>query len=388
MPPYQDERDGRWRWRTRITLPTGQPKRLSGTPHRNTKRAAQEAERMAVEAEMRGALYGRKTQAPTLAEFAPEFLEWSRTHWARETHANHRNALELHLVPTLGRKRLDAISAEDMAKYQSRMSKADPATGKPRFSPGTINIHTNTLAALYGLATEWKRYDGTKPRVKRLKVSPKVDWRPVEELGAVLSVMVPRGKLMLLLGYRAGLRKSEARGLHWADVDFRNDVIQVIRQLNREGLKVPKGKKPRPVPMHPELRAALKATPRRSEYVWCQPSGEPYDPTSMPAMLDAACEAAGVRRMTLHTLRHSFGAHLAQAGAPLNVIQELLGHADISTTLAYAHLAPRTTAQWVARLPEVADQEPHSSMAQEPPSSAPKGTLPKGTLPKGTLPKE
>ena len=70
--------------------------------------------------------------------------------------------------------------------------------------------------------------------------------------------------------------------------------------------------------------------------------GVPLDRTKVTRRFQAACEAAGVRRIRFQDLRHTFATELAAAGVPLRTIQEYLGHADLKSTQIYAHYAPST----------------------------------------------
>jgi len=69
-------------------------------------------------------------------------------------------------------------------------------------------------------------------------------------------------------------------------------------------------------------------------------TGGPYDASRLRKRFNEALERAGVRRVRFHDLRHTFGTHMAAAGAPLRAIQEWMGHRDHSTTLIYADFAP------------------------------------------------
>jgi integrase len=68
--------------------------------------------------------------------------------------------------------------------------------------------------------------------------------------------------------------------------------------------------------------------------------GTPLDRTKLTRKFKDACEAAGVRVIRFHDLRHTFGTTLAAAGVPLRTIQEYMGHADVKTTQIYMHYAP------------------------------------------------
>jgi len=147
---------------------------------------------------------------------------------------------------------------------------------------------------------------------------------------------VPRLKTRVALttAYAAGLRASEAVGLKVADIDSGRMVIRV-----EQG----KGGKDRYVMLSARLLAILRsywrvARPRH----WLFPGrGEvkPIHVGVLQAACRSACAAAGFsKRVTVHTLRHSFATHLLNNGADLRSVQELLGHQSLSTTQIYTHL--------------------------------------------------
>lgn len=74
--------------------------------------------------------------------------------------------------------------------------------------------------------------------------------------------------------------------------------------------------------------------------MFCDAEGKVFSDGKLARPLIRAYEAAGLRPIGWHTCRHSFASHLAMRGVPMKVIQELLGHASIVTTMRYAHLAP------------------------------------------------
>ncbi len=146
---------------------------------------------------------------------------------------------------------------------------------------------------------------------------------------------------MLELLYATGLRASEITGLRDRDVDLPGRTVRVRG----------KGGKERLVPFGLPARAALERWLTVRE-AWCgddepgalfvTPAGTPLRPAGLRALLDdRLAESSLSRRVTPHALRHSFATHLLDAGADLRAIQELLGHASLSTTQRYTHLSTR-----------------------------------------------
>jgi integrase/recombinase XerD len=118
-----------------------------------------------------------------------------------------------------------------------------------------------------------------------------------------------------------------------------------------------KGGKERVVPLGRHARAALEAyigderprvlRGRASPFVFLGPTGRPLTRQAVWKLVRRRALAAGLgRRVSPHTLRHTFATHLLGGGADLRIVQTLLGHADIGTTQIYTHVAP-------ARLREV-----------------------------------
>jgi integrase/recombinase XerD len=151
-----------------------------------------------------------------------------------------------------------------------------------------------------------------------------------------------RDRALLETFYASGLRVSEVAGLRVEDVHFDGGFVRCIGKGNKE----------RVVPMGGSARSALRA------YIeGLRPKLAERDPNVTALFLTMASKAisrkmlwkmikknahiAGItKRISPHTMRHSFASHLLANGAPLRVIQEMLGHADIATTQIYTHVDP------------------------------------------------
>lgn len=144
-----------------------------------------------------------------------------------------------------------------------------------------------------------------------------------------------KSRAALTTAYAAGLRASEVAGLMIADIDSARGVIRV-----RHG----KGAKDRDVMLSTQLLGILRAywrlaRPQRFLFPG-RDENRPISPTVLHAACRSAVEAAGLsKRVTLHTLRHSFATHLLENGADIRIIQALLGHASLSSTARYTHVA-------------------------------------------------
>jgi integrase len=152
-----------------------------------------------------------------------------------------------------------------------------------------------------------------------------------------------------MFALHTGLRMGEQRALRWVDIDFGRRLITVRRSapkwLSIE--KTPKSNRHRRVDMTTDLVEALGKFPRVGENVFCNADGSKLQPGQFHEMLWAAQKKAGLRRIKWHELRHSFASILTSGGAPLVVVQELLGHSTIRMTERYAHLAPGRSAAFM-----------------------------------------
>ena len=149
---------------------------------------------------------------------------------------------------------------------------------------------------------------------------------------------------MVLLGGDAGLRLGEIVALEWRDVDLAARRLTVQRSDWRGHVTVPKGGRSRQLPMTQRLTSALKAARHlRSERVLCLPDGTPITRDRVIKAIRGAQRVGGIAEAGVHVLRHTFCSHLAMKGAPARAIQELAGHADLSTTQRYMHLSPAAT---------------------------------------------
>lgn len=147
------------------------------------------------------------------------------------------------------------------------------------------------------------------------------------------SLLGLRDKAMLELFYASGLRVSELKGLTWGDFDFEEGLVRVMG----------KGKKERLIPVG---RYALEALshwrtqlPPATQDVFTNPHGRPLTVRAIQKRVAYWSQKQGLdQRVHPHQLRHSFASHILQSSGDLRAVQELLGHANLSTTQIYTHL--------------------------------------------------
>ena len=201
------------------------------------------------------------------------------------------------------------------------------------------------------------------PRPKRERRLPVVLSRQeVQRLFATVTNL--KQKALFMVAYDAGLRLSELRNLRIDDIDSQRMVIYI-----RQG----KGKKDRYARLTPGLLKLLRQY--WLEYrpqSWLFPGAsldKRYDMATPGQLLKKVCRKAGIsKRVSMHTLRHSFATHLLEGGTNLRVIQQMLGHEKIQTTCLYTHISLeelREAPSTMELLGESAPPQPPSDQQQD-----------------------
>lgn len=257
-------------------------------------------------------------------EFADEYYKYHCIHMKsrKKTHEVHLRVLRAYF----GDKYLDQISVMGIEKFKTKRIK--------EVSPATVNRALSCLKSLFNKAIAWEKFEGPNPvcKVKLLKENNKrLRYLEKEEIARLLSVCDESLKPVVIIALNTGMRLSEILYLKWQDVDFKRGIIYL--------LKTKSGDK-REIPMNELVEAALKSIRKHptSEYIFYHRDGSPRK--TVRKSFTTALKKADIINFRFHDLRHTFASHLVMAGIDLNTVRELLGHADLTMTLRYAHLSP------------------------------------------------
>ncbi len=149
-----------------------------------------------------------------------------------------------------------------------------------------------------------------------------------------------RDSCIIELLYSCGLRVSELCGVKIGDISFENSLIRVFGKGSKERL-VPVGKAAlKRVRNYLSYRREISDRKIPADYLLISRLGKKLSRISVWSIIKKRALIAGIEKdVTPHTLRHSFATHLITKGADLRAVQEMLGHADISTTQIYTHVS-------------------------------------------------
>jgi integrase len=210
-------------------------------------------------------------------------------------------------------------------------------------SPATVNRHLQFLQAVINRASDaWDaKIPAIKWRVHMLKEPPARDrWLTAGEINQLVMEADDYLKGPLVFTLLTGVRQRNCLDLNWREVDLEAGVINMIVKGNRRQL----------IHISPSLHNLLVKLEPRSEGLVFTKNGNPI--TSVRSNFMSACSRAGITDFRWHDLRHTFATWLMRSGANLSVVRDALGHAEIKTTMRYAHHSRQELSQAMNRMNE------------------------------------
>jgi integrase len=235
-----------------------------------------------------------------LEEFAPRFLDgYARASRRKPSGlAAKETMLNVHSIPLLGSKTLDAITNEAVQRLKHHLRNR---------APKTVNNVLTVFSVMLKKAVEWSVIDQLPCAIRVLPV-PKpsmgfYDFDEYEQLVAAAKATNPNAYLIVLLGGEAGLRYGEIIGLEWSDLDLGKRQLRVQRSEWKGHVTVPKGGRLRHVPMTVRLAKALREYRHlRSARVLCQRDGSPLSADVVKHHVERAARRAQLNANGVHRL--------------------------------------------------------------------------------------
>jgi integrase len=295
------------------------------------------------------------------------------------TFASHAAMLRLHVIPRVGHVRLSDLDPAHLNKLYGELLSDGNRRGTRKGGPlskRTVASVAKTVHRALADAVRWRLVvrnvaaDADPPTPDRIEMQ---SWTVAETRQFLAHVEGDRLEALWTLLLTTGLRRGEALGLKWDDVDLDAGRLAVRRALVTVGYRIswsePKtdaGR--RTVALDPltldALRAhrrrqvdeQLRATPgtyRDEGLVFGAPSGEPLHPDAVTQRFERLVKAGGVRPIRLHDLRHTAATTMRKNGVPLEVVAKRLGHASTRVTAdIYSHVDQGMDDEAAARLGE------------------------------------
>jgi integrase len=351
-PTWNAERK---RWEIRLTI-DGKRHKVTG---RKQEQVRDRADMLRRNAELGPGLPAEMTVSRYLEHWISEVLPL--TDLAQTTREQYERMVRLYVIPTIGRRRLDQLSPADVRSMLARLNDQGLSPATLRQARSVLSRALRT-AEIDGLVTRnaARLVDGVRQASKEGRTLTPDEARTLlsaaqgHEYEALVNVLLS-----------LGLRKGEALGLSWSDVDLdgRPPKLTVRRALKKDTrdrtyLDAPKTARSRrtihlPAPLVDVLRRhKVRQTEQRlafgpgwggrwadEDLVFTTSIGTALDPNRVNRQVQQLAVDAGLGRWTPHELRHSAASLLIAQGVPLKTISEMLGHSSIRVTAdVYGHL--------------------------------------------------
>jgi integrase len=290
-------------------------------------------------------------------------LERFAGHWLKDvvgprlrpsTLSSYRETLRLHVLPTLGRTNLRALTPTHVRTLLA--NKVADGLGAR-----SIQIVHSTLRTMLSEAIREELIERNvatvvrPPSVERVEVQP---WSTEEASRFLAAAADHRLHALFAVGVALGLRKGELLALRWDDVDLESGVLHVrqnVQRLPEMGLVFGPPKSRRTIPL-PAASAKVLRTHRASQaaealslgpawvdsgLVFTSTVGTVIEPRNLNRLFDELIAKARVRRIRFHDLRHTCASLLLAQNVPARVVMEILGHSQLAmTTDLYSHVMP------------------------------------------------
>lgn len=301
----------------------------------------------------------------TFRDVAEEWFERGQFErdWSASTRIDYRSVLDAHLLPEFGTKRIETITALQIERWRNALAH----DGRARH---TVNKIATQLHAIFQHAVDHHDLAANPAtRVKRLRETydaARFDFFSPEEIDQLVATAAAGGHrdpnrpavsdteralreaedaqdaAIYLTAALSGLRRSELLALRWQDIDFEQSSIRVFEGYTASQTGKPKSRKSRTVPMVAKVADRLAELKQRGHHtgktqlVFVSRNGGNVDASALRRRYHATLEAAKLRRLRFHDLRHTFGS-LAINTASIIQVQAWMGHADVNTTMRYLH---------------------------------------------------
>ena len=276
------------------------------------------------------------------------------------SHQTYRGYIDNHIKPSIGNIPIEKLTTMDLQKFyrklltKGRIERIESKDQPKGLSAKTVRNINQVISSAMDLAVAQKIIPANPTNACAL---PKIEHQemqtiPAEQLQVFLLEAKATGVYeMYYIELATGLRRGELLGLKWQDIDWKNGIIKVRRQVARVDGQIKEAplktkNSYRTVTISQQAIEVLKEQKKKTNdtYVFPSPNGGPISPDSVNNMLKRVLERAGIPKIRFHDLRHTFATIALQNGVDIKTVSGMLGHFSAGFTLdTYAHVT--TSAQ-------------------------------------------
>ena len=365
---WQDKATKKWVAQVRIPRPGQKP--LTRQKRVDSKVAARQA---AIEMRLSETARLQETNGAklTFEQLLAKYQEQKVHEIQESTLGNYMHLLKLYALPSLGKKQVAAISAEDVSTILNELRNRG-------LTPSTVNTVRARLIDVFKFAHH-RRFIEHAPTefIKRHRASGQTNtmvrepWGRDEAIAALSAFQGTQLDAFMSFAIGLGMRKGEILGLRWSDLDFELDQFHVQRSRGEKRIINEKGEftsrviegepktesSNRVLPLTPEVRAALERLRERlsnrgfepgpDDYLVVTDENQPLSLSTLHRTYKRVTTEAGIRRIRIHDIRHTAAVLALQAGVPLIAVSETFGHSGIEITRrTYAPKVPGLSRQF------------------------------------------
>lgn len=297
------------------------------------------------------AVTSKRLRSFTFEELAEKYLAFI----VNQKGAKTKKIFVSQLLQEFGAMKLSNFTLAAVEAWQARrLSETRPplvegGEQRPPVKPATVNRCLACLKHMFTKALDWDMItEDAYKRIKKAKMTPENNRRlrylSLEECNRLLAVCDKHLKPIVAFALNTGCRRGEILGLKWENVDMKHGFVHLTET---------KSGKRREIPMNATVRDTLRGIVRRLDVPWVfvKPETGSLGPEEKRPLIEyryqdvkrsfaSACRKAGIHDFHFHDLRHTFASHLVMNGVDITTVSKLLGHATLTMTLRYAHLAP------------------------------------------------
>ncbi len=346
-------KDGRWEGRYTAGFDPATGKQVFKNVLGKTQNEVKEKLKKALEESQK--LDFTRTGKYTVSQWMEEWFEnVCKIKVRPSSHQTYRGYIDHHITPYIGKTPIEKLSTMDLQKLcrklmdKGRVERIEAEKQPKGLSAKTIRNIMQIISSAMDFAVAQKIITENPCKAVELPKVEKQEMQtiPVEQLQAFLTEAKASGVYeMYYIELSTGLRRGELLGLKWSDIDWKNGIITVRRQVarvNGEITEAPLKTKNsyRRVSISPQAIEVLKQQQAKtdSEYVFPSPTGGPISPDSVNNMLKRVLARASIPKVRFHDLRHTFATIALQNGVDIKTVSSILGH--FSAYLHSGHLRP------------------------------------------------